>query len=134
MVIVERWLDGISDSVIIGVCNPPGYTIWICLVTLKIVVGEIALGFKTPLKLLTKHSDTVYTTFEHARVTNNPHSVNCVIVYRPPPTENGITNYMFFTEFEQYVTEISLLPSKLILLGDFNGHWDNPTKYDVVRF
>ena len=72
----------------------------------------------------------LYITFEqHARVTNNSHSVHFVIiVYRPPPTENGFTNYMFLTEFEQFVTGISLLPSKLILLGDFNFHWDNPTK------
>ncbi|XP_072022765.1 uncharacterized protein [Amphiura filiformis] len=29
---------------------------------------------------------------------------------------------------------MSLLPGKLILLGDFNVHWDNPAKYDVIRF
>ena len=26
------------------------------------------------------------------------------------------------------------MPGKLILLGDFNVHWDEPTKYDVIRF
>ena len=41
---------------------------------------------------------------------------------------------MFLSEFEQFVTEISILPGKLILLGDFNVHWDNPFKYDVIRF
>ena len=35
---------------------------------------------------------------------------------------------------DKFVCDISLLPSKLILLGEFNVHWDCPTKSDVLQF
>ena len=85
--------------------------------------GGIALLFKTPLKMLIKQSDIIYDTFEYAHVTNKSKSINFVIVYRPPPSsDNYLTNSMFLREFEQFFIEISLLPGKLILLGDFNVH------------
>ena len=68
-------------------------------------------------------------------ITNSSHSINFVIVYRPPPsTENGLTKSMFLHEFDEFVCDVSLLPGKLILLGDFNVHWDCPTKSDVLQF
>ena len=79
--------------------------------------------------------DFKFSTFEHACITNSSHSINFVIVYRPPPsTENGLTKSMFLHEFDKFVCDVSLLPDKLILLGDFNVHWDCPTKSDVLQF
>ena len=47
---------------------------------------------------------------------------------------NGFTYADFLSEFDDFVNEVSLLPGKLILLGDFNVHWDNPSKNDVIHF
>lgn len=135
MIIVESWLDSESDSVIIGFCTPPGYSFLNIPRDSVNRGGGIAVVFKTPMKLIIKQIISVYTTFEYAHITNNSHSINFVVVYRPPPsTENGLTNSMFLDEFEQFATEISLLPGKLILLGDFNVHWEKPAKSDVIRF
>ena len=134
MIIVESWLNE-SDDVVIGECTPSGYTFLNMPSDSVNRGGGIALLFKTPLKMLIKQSDSVYDTFEYAHVTNKSNSINFVIVYRPSPSsDNHLTNSMFLREFEQFVIEISLLPGKLILLGDFNVHWDEPTKYDVIRF
>ena len=134
MIIVESWLND-ADDVVIGECTPPGYTFLNMPRDSVNRGGGIAVLFKTPLKMLLKQSDSVYDTFEFAHVTDKSNSLNFVIVYRPPPSsENHLTHAMFLREFEQFVTEISLLPGKLILLGDFNVHWDEPTKYDVIRF
>ena len=59
MIIVESWLDDISDSVIIGFCTPPGYTFLNMPRNSKNRGAGIAVVFKTPLKMITKQSDTV---------------------------------------------------------------------------
>ena len=37
------------------------------------------------------------------------------------------------SEFDEFISEISLYPGKLVLLGDFNVHWEDMTKNDVLH-
>ncbi len=134
MVIVESWCKD-SDHVAIGECTPPGYSLLNFPRDSSNNGGGVAMLFKTPLKMLRKQLDYVYTTFEHVHITDRSNSINFVIVYRPPPsTENGFTHFMFLDEFDNFICHVSLLPGKIILLGDFNVHWDNPTEWDVSHF
>ena len=58
-----------------------------------------------------------------------------VAIYRPPPSaENGFTVPGFFEEFEIFLQKVSLLPGKLIMLGDFNFHVNKPYKPAVSTF
>ena len=89
--------------------------------------------FKTPLNLVVKQLDNSahYSTFECLHVEDKSGSIHFV-VYRPPPTAaNGYTVQNFLEEFDELVYEISAFPGKLMLLGDFNLHWENPFKSDV---
>ena len=55
-------------------------------------------------------------------------------MYRPPPSSaNRFTCSDFLREFDEFVSEISLYPGKLELLGDFNVHWEDMTKNDVLH-
>ena len=40
----------------------------------------------------------------------------------------------FLSEFDNYIDEISTLPGKLVLLGDFNIHVDTPEESDARHF
>ena len=81
------------------------------------------------------NDDLVWSTFEHVHITNSSHSINFVVVYRPPPSsDNGLKNSVFLNEFDNFIGDVSLLPGHLILLGDFNMHWDCPSKSDVIHF
>ena len=40
----------------------------------------------------------------------------------------------FLENFKEFVSLVDLLPGKILLLEDFNVHYDLPTKSDVRRF
>ena len=133
MVLTESWLNS-EDDVIVGECTPPGYTLLNAPRDSTNRGGGIAVVFKIPLNLLVKqvHNSAHYSTFEYLHVTDRSGSIHFVIVYRPPPSvSNGYTVQKFLEEFDVLVQEISASPGKLMLLGDFNLHWENPLKTDV---
>jgi len=60
-------------------------------------------------------------------------SIGCV--YRTPPsTANKLTVPAFLEEFDSFLDTINALPGKIMLVGDFNVHWNKPTHSDVRRF
>ncbi|XP_072039764.1 uncharacterized protein [Amphiura filiformis] len=61
--------------------------------------------------------------------------IRLIAVYRPyPSTSNGLKTSEFLDEFEVFLGDISLLPGKVLLTGDFNIHMDEPEKSEVKRF
>ena len=58
-----------------------------------------------------------------------------IVVYRPPPSKNnGLTNSHFLEELDQLFSEVSVLPGNIIILGDFNIHWNKPKESCTRRF
>jgi hypothetical protein len=58
-----------------------------------------------------------------------------VIIYRPPPSrKNKLTNSMFADEFEEFVGLLATRSERVIIMGDFNLHWDEPDNIHVKRF
>jgi hypothetical protein len=56
------------------------------------------------------------------------------VLYRPPPSKkNGLTKAMFFDEFSEYLNSHVLSTGKIILLGDFNFHWEDQADPDTVK-
>ena len=133
MCITETWLNT-QDDVVIGECTPIGYTFINSPRNASTRGGGIGVLHKSVLKLMIKNSDLSFSTFEYVHVTDLSSSIHFFIVYRPPPSSaNRFTSSDFLREFDEYVCEISLCPGKLVLLGDFNVHWDDMSKNDVLH-
>ena len=72
---------------------------------------------------------------EFTIVSNMSHSLYIVLVYRPYPSpKNKLTSALFLEEFDNFTDYLDILPGKVLLLGDFNVHFDCPEKSDVKRF
>ena len=133
MFITETWLNP-QDDVIIGELTPRGSSFINSPRNTSTRGGGIGVLYKSTLKLMMKNSVLSFSTFEWAHITDLSCSVNFFIVYRPPPSSvNRLTSSKFLNEFDEFVSEISLYPGKLVLLGDFNIHWEDMSKSDVLH-
>lgn len=84
-----------------------------------------------------KQNVTQYSSFEYMEtLIRSPSTVLRIgVVYRPPPSaENGLTVNMFFDEFADLFERLAVSSGKLVLLGDFNFHVDDPTNPQAARF
>ena len=76
----------------------------------------------------------VFTTFEYTVVSNISRSFYIVTVYRPTPSRvNKLKLSTFLKEFEDFIDCVNELPGKVLLVGDLNMHFDEPSKSDVKR-
>ena len=75
------------------------------------------LGFRLhPLNIQT-------ITFEHSSILDPNNGVHYITIYRLYPSpENGFTTSRFLEEFDNFLQEITLIPGKLVIKGDFNVH------------
>ena len=61
-------------------------------------------------------------------------SVSVVCLYRPPPSrKNKLSNQLFLQEFPEFLTQFAGSHSDLVLLGDFNFHYDDCADTQVNR-
>ncbi|XP_072025396.1 uncharacterized protein [Amphiura filiformis] len=135
--LVETWL-ATNDPVVIGewvylLEHPNGFT-FLNIPRGTSNHGGIGVLCKAQLafRLHPLHAKTV--TFEHASILDPNNGVHYIIIYRPHPTKaNGFTLNRFMEEFEDFL-QVSLLTGKLIMLGDFNFHMNEPHRSEVVRF
>ncbi len=52
--------------------------------------------------------------------------IQLLIVYRPPSSSRkGLSTAGFFEEFEQLLGYVALMPRNLLIISDFNFHWDD---------
>ena len=59
-------------------------------------------------------------------------SLKLIIVYKPPPTtENGLRNADFHSEFSDLLSKQVDSSASLLIVGDFNIHWDKPDHRDT---
>ena len=97
--------------------------------------GCSAALFKTQFQLRVRTNPCNTTYFESTCITDSVGRLNLVVIYRPPQSPaNGFKISDFLTEFDSYMDEIVLLPGKLLLVGDFNVHWNKPEKLDVKEY
>ena len=67
-------------------------------------------------------------------VSNISLSFYIVTVYRPTPSRvNKLKLSTFLKEFEDFIDCVNELPGKVLLVGDLNVHFDEPSKSDVKR-
>ena len=61
-------------------------------------------------------------------------SVSVVCLYRPPPSrKNKLSNQLFLQEFPEFLTQFADSHSDLVLLGEFNFHYDDCADTQVNR-
>jgi hypothetical protein len=57
------------------------------------------------------------------------------IIYRPPPSgQNRFKTTMFSDEWSNYRDSLTTIPREVIITGDLNFHFDDPTDINVRRF
>ena len=98
--------------------------------------GGIGLHYRNSLVIKKVIVHQTIKTFEYMHVEISGVSlVHLLIVYRPPPsTGNKFTTTEFLQEFKLLLNELVLTAGALLIAGDFNLHWDIPTKTDVGNF
>ena len=131
--LTETWL-GTDDQVTINEVTPAGYTFFnIPRHTDR--HGGIAAVCKSKLNLkLVSVTFDVSTFGNSVRISDCKKNIHYIIIYRPPPSErNQFKTSTFLANFDNLLNSANVLPGKLLILGDFNIHFDCPEKHDAVN-
>jgi exonuclease III len=138
LAITESWLkDDGTDNEKISKIKPEGY-LFEQVPRTGSRGGGIAILYKDGLKItiVSPHIET--TSFENMECTldiKDQSPLHIIIIYRPPPSEkNKFTYQMFHNEFSEFLDAQVLSRGRLLLIGDFNIHVDNPTGENVSNF
>ena len=59
--------------------------------------------------------------------------IGCVPAQTPPGRKNKLSNQLFLQEFPEFLTQFAGSHSDLVLLGDFNFHYDDCADTQVSR-
>ena len=130
MFITETWLRDTGDEPIIVSLTPNGYKT--ASFPRQTRGGGIAAIFKNaliPHIALSQSLPFSHPSFEFLQLLlhlSGQHlTLSCL--YRPPPSkQNKLTHSMFQSDFDLLLDHYSLCPSKFIILGDINIHFDQP--------
>lgn len=131
MFLTETWLKTHGDESKHADLTPAGY----CLKSLPRATraGGVAVLVREhfPVVITTSFS-FAHDSFEVIQLTlNTPVCVHFFCVYRPPPSKaNKLTDAMFYAEFSDM---LAALQGNVVIVGDFNFHYDKPDSYSTVR-
>ena len=116
---------------------PPGYN-YLGLPRVTSRGGGLGLIFKEEYDVsLYSKLDANFKSFEFLpiKVKVTYEEFLLVILYRPPPSpKNKLTGAMFLEEFNDFVGKIAIMHERIVLIGDFNIHWELPDKKVVQNF
>jgi hypothetical protein len=130
MAITETWITPTNVTSQEKV-TPSGYNL-LHLPRSKRRGGGVAIIYRSTLHV-SKQPVTSYQSFEHMEVLLNTGN-DCVrisVIYRPPSRQ---PMSVFFDEFQSYVDSYATTSDKLILMGDFNLHFENESNRDAAKF
>jgi hypothetical protein len=98
--------------------------------------GGVAIVHRSTLtrKLHTVHPAKSFESIE-VNLTCASSCVKLIVVYRPPPSkQNGLTKQCFFSEFSDFLQNLITAPGMLLILGDFNFHFEKDPDPDAAIF
>jgi hypothetical protein len=130
--ISETWLHGDTrDNAIIAELLPEGYKI-------EHVARQDCRGggvaILHPVEFTTKRSEPMhFTSFEHLDLvfqTDPP--LRLVTLYRPPDSQVPFSQ--FISDMEQFLDSVIMCGGELMILGDFNIHFDDGTAANTRSF
>ncbi|XP_072022913.1 uncharacterized protein [Amphiura filiformis] len=133
MFLVETKLS-LDETVILGQCTPPGYKFISLPRPKRDGGGGIGTVYKENIELSITPSSFTTVNFEYCIATLK-NSVQFVVVYHPPPSKvNGLKRSEFLEDFEVFLEELSVIPTEVVLVGDYNIHVDEPHKPETRKF
>ncbi|XP_072021334.1 uncharacterized protein [Amphiura filiformis] len=135
--LTETWLRP-DDPVVIEELSPPGYSFINVPRNSEVDHhGGIGILFKSQLHLGLSANVQLPTfeTFEYTVVSNTSRTFTIIVVYRPPPSKvNKLTLATYLENIDEFLSGVDLLPGRILLVGDFNIHYNKPSKSDVRQF
>ena len=143
MQITETWFRDTGDEAKCADLTPPGYTSFSFprpSTTGAKTGGGIVVIVRDNLAPKCSFNTTFpfpHTSFEVVSMTlgMNTQKVNMVCVYRPPPSKrNKSSDSIFLQEFPELLVFCNNLPGDLLLMGDFNVHYEVLASSTTKRF
>lgn len=135
LAMTETWLaPGDRDRCIRSEVTPPGYDL-LDVPRSKGRGGGVALILKNSVHVKKQKISVVTTSYECMEVLLNASScfIRVLIVYRPPSTgKSGSPSSVFFEEFTKHLDELCTASGQLLIIGDFNFHYDDSASHDVL--
>lgn len=129
--ITETWLkeDDDINTIVCGNLTPPGYSLLHTARKGK-QGGGVAIVHRSSLKVI-KQTVNVFESFEHIEVLLQTGSdyVRLAVVYRPPSSSKS----KFTEDFTTYLENHALSSGKLLILGDFNIHIEDPSDQSSLK-
>ena len=99
--------------------------------------GGVALLYRKTIKRgpVTSHDAVSFESLScDLQLAQNQSPVKLVVIYRPPySAKHRITSKTFFREFAEYLSFLSSSSKKLLIVGDFNFHWEIPSDADSTN-
>lgn len=137
MAITETWLKEGDDAILTELC-PQGFSPFVQNRPSDMGHRGGGLAFLVSDEITVNAiPNEAHDTFESLviRICGKK-PVLLALIYRPPPNaRNKFTPANFLHEFEEFATSMFLQHSTdMIILGDFNLHWNHPTETHVRAF
>ena len=133
--LTETWLKD-DDSLAAANITPAGYNL-IHVPRKHRRGGGVGLLYKSCLSVTTTKGQDQLESFEvvECDFTHDNVVVKVVTIYRPPPSRKNNAKFSdFIQEFSSLLNKYALFTGKLLILGDFNVHWENLESNETIRF
>ena len=130
LAITETWMKH-NDPVTANELTPPGFSLHHAPRVGR-VGGGVGILYKNEFKLTAKENpitssyESTLCTFKSDRSKN----LTVMIVYRPPSSSFAT----FLDEFSSYLESLITSPHEVLILGDFNLHYDDTAHHQTNRF
>ena len=137
LVLTETWLKPTDKCVEAALC-PDGYSFIGKPRITDTHGGGVGLVFRSKFSVIPSYIGcrSNFRTFELLSVKIGMKSdFHLIMLYRPPPSrKNKFAESEFLSEIEDLLTELTTLPEKFVLVGDFNIQWNNVSKPVTKKF
>jgi hypothetical protein len=134
----ETWLrSGATDKRVIGDLVPDGYSFKHKARNNGSRGGGVGILFRDSLSYKQKPSSINASSFESMEgYFSTPGScIHIALIYRiPPSTKNKLSKSLFLEEFTSLLEHLCILPGKVLIIGDFNIHWDDQNNAECKHF
>ena len=123
--LTETWSK--PSHIAVKAVVPPGYTMK-HIPRANARGGGVAIIFRDSISVTVSKHNT-YTSMEYINCSFKvgPELLRIVTIYRPPPKAKSPNVSVYLREFIDLLEDLTLTSGQLLLVGDLNFHFDNPT-------